>query len=95
MKKTIVIAISLAISLLMMSNASARVVVTTIPQRWQLVLMETALTRVDSQYQSSILATEMNQKCKVEESLAGNIDEVRTLASRTQQATGEIQKSAA
>ncbi|WP_237524217.1 transporter substrate-binding domain-containing protein [Shewanella sp. KX20019] len=66
--------ILLTSAMLMISKASARAVVTTIPQGWQLTLMETALKRIDSQYHSKTITTEMNQKRKVEESLAGNVD---------------------
>ncbi|MCK8043602.1 transporter substrate-binding domain-containing protein [Shewanella sp. 1CM18E] len=52
----------------------AKTVNTTIPDSWQLQLMNAALNRVDSEYQVTEITTEMNQKRKVEESLAGNID---------------------
>ncbi|MEZ9594683.1 transporter substrate-binding domain-containing protein [Shewanella sp. 10N.261.52.F9] len=52
----------------------AKTVTTTIPESWQLQLMNTALIRVNSQYQLRQLSTDMNQKRKVEESLAGNVD---------------------
>ncbi|MCL1051250.1 transporter substrate-binding domain-containing protein [Shewanella abyssi] len=59
---------------MMTGNAVAREVVTTIPKSWQLTLMEHALKRTDKEYRTKIVTTEMNQKRKVEESLAGNID---------------------
>ncbi len=74
MNKIAVTLILLLSGLLIASHAFAKDVMTTIPQSWQLTLMETALKRVSSQYQSKTITTEMNQKRKVEESLAGNVD---------------------
>ncbi|ACA85601.1 type 2 periplasmic-binding domain-containing protein [Shewanella woodyi] len=55
-------------------NAYSETLVTTIPQSWQLNLLKEALSRVETQYDISMLDTEMNQKRKVEEALAGSID---------------------
>ncbi|MCL1056992.1 hypothetical protein L2729_03160 [Shewanella gelidimarina] len=74
MQNAVVIAILFTMSWLMMSNASARVVVSAISQSWPLTLLESGLKRVDSQYQAKVMTIEMKQKRKVKESLAGNID---------------------
>ena len=62
--------------------AAAKTVNTTVPDSWQLLLMKAALKRVDSSYQVNTITTEMNQKRKVEESLAGNIDVFWSMTSR-------------
>lgn len=56
------------------ANANSETLTTTIPQSWQLNLLKEALSRSDTSYDISLLKSEMNQKRKVEEALAGSID---------------------
>ncbi|MCE9685265.1 pilus assembly protein PilM [Shewanella sp. AS16] len=57
-------------------------VVTSIPPSWQLTLLQTALSRSREQYQIQSLTTDMNQKRKVEEALAGNVDVFWSMTSK-------------
>ena len=64
------------------SASFADTVVTTIPPSWQRNLLQEALKRTSTQYQINPLNTEMNQKRKVEEALAGNVDVFWSMTSK-------------
>lgn len=57
-------------------------VVTTIQQTWQLNLLKEALRRSNPQYDVQQMSTLMNQKRKVEEALAGNVDVFWSMTSK-------------
>lgn len=60
----------------------SKTIVTTIQQTWQLNLLKEALRRSDSDYQVQQMSTQMNQKRKVEEALAGTVDVFWSMTSK-------------
>lgn len=60
----------------------SKTIVTTIQQTWQLNLLKEALRRSDSGYQVQQMSTQMNQKRKVEEALAGTVDVFWSMTSK-------------
>lgn len=67
------------------SKSSAQVskkITTAIQQEWLLKLLEEALRRSDSGYQVQEMSTQMNQKRKVEEALAGTVDVFWSMTSK-------------
>ncbi|MGL6013969.1 MAG: pilus assembly protein PilM [Shewanella oncorhynchi] len=67
------------------SKSSAQVsktITTAIQQEWLLKLLDEALRRSDSGYQVQEMSTQMNQKRKVEEALAGTVDVFWSMTSK-------------
>lgn len=67
------------------SKSSAQVsktITTAIQQEWLLKLFDEALRRSDSGYQAQEMSTQMNQKRKVEEALAGTVDVFWSMTSK-------------
>ncbi|QYX65822.1 transporter substrate-binding domain-containing protein [Shewanella putrefaciens] len=60
----------------------SKTIVTTIQQTWQLNLLKEALRRSDRGYQVQQMSTQMNQKRKVEEALAGTVDVFWSMTSK-------------
>ncbi|MGI2194909.1 substrate-binding periplasmic protein [Shewanella baltica] len=60
----------------------SKTIVTTIQQTWQLNLLKEALRRSDSGYQVQQMSTQMNQKRKVEEAMAGTVDVFWSMTSK-------------
>jgi len=60
----------------------SKTIVTTIQQTWQLNLLKEALRRSDSGYKVQQMSTQMNQKRKVEEALAGTVDVFWSMTSK-------------
>lgn len=63
-------------------STSKTIVTTAIQQTWLLNLLEEALRRSDSGYQAQEMSTQMNQKRKVEETLAGTVDVFWSMTSK-------------
>ncbi|SUI59736.1 substrate-binding periplasmic protein [Shewanella morhuae] len=63
-------------------SSVSKTIVTTIQQTWQLNLLKEALRRSDSTYQVLQMSTQMNQKRKVEEALAGTVDVFWSMTSK-------------
>lgn len=64
------------------SNAAPIKIVTTIQQQWQFNLLKEALRRSGQSYQVEQMSTQMNQKRKVEEALAGTVDVFWSMTSK-------------
>lgn len=60
----------------------SKTITTAIQQAWLLKLLEEALRRSDSGYQAQEMSTQMNQKRKVEEALAGTVDVFWSMTSK-------------
>lgn len=63
-------------------STSKTIVTTAVQQTWLLNLLEEALRRSDSGYQAQEMSTQMNQKRKVEETLAGTVDVFWSMTSK-------------
>ncbi|MFB2778396.1 substrate-binding periplasmic protein [Shewanella mangrovisoli] len=64
------------------NNAAPIKIVTTIQQQWQFNLLKEALRRSGQSYQVEQMSTQMNQKRKVEEALAGTVDVFWSMTSK-------------
>ncbi|MFB2728752.1 substrate-binding periplasmic protein [Shewanella mangrovisoli] len=64
------------------NNAAPIKIVTTIQQQWQFNLLKEALHRSGQPYQVEQMSTQMNQKRKVEEALAGTVDVFWSMTSK-------------
>ncbi|ABK49341.1 hypothetical protein Shewana3_3117 [Shewanella sp. ANA-3] len=64
------------------SNPAPIKIVTTIQQQWQFNLLKEALRRSGQSYQVEQMSTQMNQKRKVEEALAGTVDVFWSMTSK-------------
>jgi len=64
------------------SNPAPIKIVTTIQQQWQFNLLKEALRRSGQPYQVEQMSTQMNQKRKVEEALAGTVDVFWSMTSK-------------
>ncbi|QYK08228.1 substrate-binding periplasmic protein [Shewanella mangrovisoli] len=64
------------------NNAAPIKIVTTIQQQWQFNLLKEALRRSGQHYQVEQMSTQMNQKRKVEEALAGTVDVFWSMTSK-------------
>lgn len=64
------------------SNPTPIKIVTTIQQQWQFNLLKEALRRSGQSYQLEQMSTQMNQKRKVEEALAGTVDVFWSMTSK-------------
>lgn len=64
------------------NNAAPIKIVTTIQQQWQFNLLKEALRRSGQPYQVEQMSTQMNQKRKVEEALAGTVDVFWSMTSK-------------
>jgi hypothetical protein len=65
------------------ANSAAPIkIVTTIQQQWQFNLLKEALRRSGQSYQVEQMSTQMNQKRKVEEALAGTVDVFWSMTSK-------------
>ncbi|MFV0598076.1 substrate-binding periplasmic protein [Shewanella sp.] len=64
------------------NNPAPIKIVTTIQQQWQFNLLKEALRRTGQSYQVEQMSTQMNQKRKVEEALAGTVDVFWSMTSK-------------